>query len=198
MPGRIDRSVLSNFSGAVGSQIITALRFLNLIDEEKHPKKELEELVAAYGEDVWPDQLGAVLRGAYRPLFEIDLQSASPSQFTEKFRESYPAEGETLRKGITFFINAASDANIPISPYITKNKKQRAASPKRRATKASNGKTAPETTKNGGGLGGDNPPPPIKRTPSEVLLNLFDPSEMQQNEQDAIWTLIKYFKAKGQ
>src|SRR5687767_15335518 len=41
------------------------------------------------------------------------------------FRTSYPAaDGDTLRKCMTFFLNAVRDANIPISTYIMKNKKR--------------------------------------------------------------------------
>ena len=37
VPSRIDRSVLTRFSGVVGTQLMRALRFLGLIEEEGRP-----------------------------------------------------------------------------------------------------------------------------------------------------------------
>src|SRR4051812_5484520 len=86
LPGRVDRSVLTNFSGAVASQIMTALKFLHLTDPGGIPTETFRELVKAYGTDDWPRLIGAMLRASYAPLFKLDLQTASPSQFNEAFR----------------------------------------------------------------------------------------------------------------
>jgi hypothetical protein len=127
LPGRIDRSVLTNFSGAVGSQIITALRFLGLIDADNRPNPDFQTCLDAYGTDAWPQALGNMVKQAYEPIFQLDLKTASPSQFTEKFRGTYPNKEETLRKCLTFFLNAAREAELPISAYIMKNKKPRSS-----------------------------------------------------------------------
>jgi Family of unknown function (DUF5343) len=140
VPGRIDRTMLKNFSGAVGSQVLTAFRFLRLIDDAGHPLPIYRALVDAHGTETWKEELTKVLHQAYAPLFEHDLKTASPGQFTEYFRRAYPSEGETLRKGTTFFLNAARDAGIAMSPYITSGMKQRTggATGRRRATRANN------------------------------------------------------------
>ena len=125
IPSRVDRSVLAKFSGIVGSQLLAALRFLDQIDGDGRPKASLEPLVIAYGTDDWPAALEKTLKVAYKPIFELNLKNASPAEFTERFRAFYPAEGDTLRKALTFFLNAAREANIEINNYILKNKKPR-------------------------------------------------------------------------
>lgn len=131
-PDRIDRSVLANFSGAVGGQILTAFRFLGLTDDSGHSTDELRALVKAFGTDDWPTTLAAILRKAYAPIFSLNLQSCSPGQFMEKFKASYQGADEVIRKSVTFFLNAASDAQIPISNFIMKARKPRSAPTKKR------------------------------------------------------------------
>ena len=126
VPGRIDRSVLGNFSGAVGSQIMTALKFMDLIDGSNHPTEALRNLVRSYGGDEWSPALANIVRESYKPLFELNLETASPAQFNECFRSIYSGTDEVQRKSITFFLNAAREAGIKVSAYIMKNKKPRA------------------------------------------------------------------------
>lgn len=135
LPDRIDRSVLTNFSGAVGSQILTALKFLRLTDNLGHPTKAMKSLVAAYGTDDYPETLKTVLQEAYAPIFELNLATCSPSQFFEKFKRTYSGADDVIRKSITFFLNAASDAAVPVSSFIMKARKPRVSGAKRRLPK---------------------------------------------------------------
>ena len=66
-PDRIDRSVLTKFSGAIGGQILTAFRFLGLTDANGHSTDALRDLVKAFGTDAWPEALAQVLKKAYAP-----------------------------------------------------------------------------------------------------------------------------------
>jgi hypothetical protein len=127
IPTRIDRSVWGNkFSGSVASQVLTALRFLRLIDQDGVPTKHLRPLVESMGDKAeWATQLGVVLRAAYEPIFSLDLEKATASQFYERFRVVYGADGETGRKCVTFFLNAAREADIPVSPFLTVSAKPR-------------------------------------------------------------------------
>lgn len=51
--------------------------------------------------------------------------------------------------------------------------------------------------KRGEGYGGGKPPTGGGRSVSEVLLAAFDPNEMDEPQQEAVWTLLKFFKSKG-
>ncbi|MDO8972878.1 DUF5343 domain-containing protein [Reyranella sp.] len=203
MPQRVDRSVLPTFSGAVGSQVMTGLRFLGLIDQSNNSQRTLQELVDALGTDEWPATLRAVLQSAYAPLFNLSLETASPSQFNELFRREYPAADEVSRKATTFFLNAAREADIKISPYILRNKKPRSNGAKKRSVRSGDAPTAApatpswERTAPRKSTHRDPPPsspPPADKRPSEMLLDHFKPHDMDDATQNAVWTLIKYFK----
>jgi hypothetical protein len=207
-PSRVDRTVLPTFSGAVGSQVVTAFRFLKLIDANNSARGELDELVQAVGTDEWTASLRTVLQSAYAPLFGLNLETASPSQFTELFRREYPGTEDVSRKAMTFFLNAARDAEIKISPYILRNKKPRSNGTKRRAPRPVEQPTAapaaPSWIRTASaaaamarkGIMVEPSPPPSQQRPSEMLLEHFKPNEMDEPTQAAVWTLIKYFKGK--
>lgn len=195
LPGQIDRSVLTNFSGAVGGQVITALKFLGLTTPDNRPTQLFKSLIDAYGSDTWPTTLMHVIKRSYPRVFEISLENASPQQFSSHFKSVYPGQDTVLQKCMGFFLNAARDAQIPISNYILKKQKVRSGPTKKRSPSAPK---AAKRTGNGGASESHNDftPPPVSQKPSEVLLSLFS-ADMRQAEQDAIWTLIKHFKAKG-
>jgi hypothetical protein len=179
LPGRVDRSVLGNYSNIVGTQLLAALKFMGQIDQNGKPLDPLARAVAAIGTDDWKAELTEQLKRAYAPLFELDLKSASPAQFNEKFRASYPCEGDTLRKALTFFLNACREAEIPVSMFIMKNKKPRAGNgtrkpkPARAAVKVDH-ETQPLKTKNEDG----NTPDALDSFKKELLgkFPAFDPT----------------------
>jgi Family of unknown function (DUF5343) len=193
VPSRIDRSVLTRFSGVVGTQLIHALRFLGLIEDEGRPTERLRALVTAESDGRWPEMLLELLRQEYAPLFAIDLESATPSHFHDTFRKAYPAADAVVQKCVTFFLYAASDARVKISGRVLKGRKPRFPTPRRRPPSASPAREAPPA------------PPPLLREgpridvakPSEILLLHLEPKAMDDEQQAAVWTLMKYFKARG-
>jgi hypothetical protein len=133
IPNRIDKSLLKSFSGSVQPQLMTSLKFLHLIEDDGRPKEALRKLVSAFDTDDWAAELNTVLVGAYPELFQIPLGTVSPSEFNEAFKTAYPCEGETLSKGVRFFLSAANDAKVSFSPYLNKNGKPRSGpAPRRR------------------------------------------------------------------
>jgi Family of unknown function (DUF5343) len=190
VPSRIDRSVLTRFSGVVGTQLLHALRFLGLIQEEGRPTVVLVDLVNAYGAPDWPDKLLDLIRQNYAPMFAIDLENATPSHFSEAFRKAFPAADAVVQKCVTFFLYAASDAGVKISARVLKGRKPRSAPPRKRLAPL-----AAETREPA------RPEPAAPRSeakkPSELLLAHLDPSVMDDDQQAAVWTLMKYFKARG-
>jgi Family of unknown function (DUF5343) len=199
LANRIDRSVLTNFSGSTQTQLITALRFLGLIDVKGHPTDRLETLVRASGTDEWSNALAAALRDRYPTLFgEFDLARATPNQFGERFRSTFPGSDAVQRKAVTFLLGAAQDAKISVSPHITKNKKPRTVSSvgRRRGPRSTPSRTSIDpviidpVAVNGSGAG-------VPKAPNAYeLLAVFDPSDMNPDEQAAVWTLIQYLKRK--
>jgi hypothetical protein len=198
LPSRIDRSVLTRFSGVVGTQLMHALRFLGLIEDDGRPTQRLAELVAAHGAGHWPETLLALLREEYAPMFAIDLETATPSHFNGAFRKAFPAADAVVQKCVTFFLYAANDAGVKISGRVLKGRKPRSLTPPRR--KAAKPAFVHPPTRDI--EPGPSPPRPAaapaeSTKPSEVLFQCLDPNEMDDEQQAAVWTLLKYFKARG-
>jgi hypothetical protein len=121
IPSRIDRSLMYSLGGTVQKQLLHALRYLGLIDEWGLPQPTLKQLVSAEGterEHFWRD----LLQTAYPFLLGqaargFDLTIATPRQLTEKFQAT-GIQGESVRKAETFFLRAAEEAGLSISPHI--------------------------------------------------------------------------------
>ncbi len=119
VPMRIDRSLMANLSGAVQNQLLTGLRYLGLVDSNDVVLDSLRRLVRASDEER-PEIWREILLSAYPFLFEangFDLATGTAHQFEERFRAT-GAQGDTVRKTAAFFLAAAKEAQIPVSPYI--------------------------------------------------------------------------------
>jgi hypothetical protein len=122
MPSRIDRSYWGDIlSGSTGIQLMAALRFLNLIDANGKPLERLKPLVSSRGEQraqllriIAYDAFSFVLEGS------LDLESATYSQLVEAFHNTFQLTEDVNRKCVKFFIAMATDAGMPLSPFITK------------------------------------------------------------------------------
>jgi hypothetical protein len=194
VPSRIDRSVLTRFSGVVGTQLMHALRFLGLIADHGRPTQRLNELVNAFAAGNWSEKLLELLRQEYAAMFAIDLETATPSHFNEAFRKAFPAADAVVQKCVTFFLYAANDAGVKISARVLKGRKPRSLTPRRKHA------TSPAPTKEIP-AGTSEPQPATPRIegkkPSEILLMYLDPNEMDDEQQAAVWTMLKYFKSRG-
>ncbi|HEY5205159.1 MAG TPA: DUF5343 domain-containing protein [Roseiarcus sp.] len=198
VPSRIDRSVLTRFSGIVGTQLMHALRFLGLIEDDGRPTERLKGLVKAHGTGSWSGRLLELLGHEYAPMFAIDLGTATPSHFHEAFRKAFPAADAVVQKCVTFFLYAANDAGVKISGRVLKGRKPRSLTPRRKPAKAAFAHSPIREFEAAAPSPPQAPLPPIEgRKPSEMLLTHLDPNEMDDGQQAAVWTLLKYFKARG-
>ena len=193
VPTRIDRSVLTRFSGVVGTQLMHALRFLRLIEDHAAPTERLKELVIAHGAGRWPETLLELLRLEYAPMFAIDLETATPSHFGETFRKAFPAADAVVQKCVTFFLYAASDAGVKISGRVLKGRKPRSLTPRRQPAPLRTPMREDQAQTPHPQLDGSRAE---EKKPSEILLMHLDPKEMDDEQQAAVWTLMKYFKAR--
>ena len=117
VPARIDRSVWGQrASGSTGIQLMTALRALQLVDDDGRPTEDLEHLAGLEG-DERRSALATLLRRHYPPVFALDLTRATRAQFREAFRNFGAKEG-VLAKCEAFFIQAAQDAGLELSSYV--------------------------------------------------------------------------------
>ena len=118
VPLRFDRSFWSKkYSGSIGPQLMSGIRFLGLLIEDK-PTPLLESLVSANGDDR-KARLREIYRKAYKAVDFDALQRATPGMLRDWFKE-YSIEGTTLRKAQAFLINALKDAEEPLSNSLRK------------------------------------------------------------------------------
>jgi hypothetical protein len=86
---------------------------------------------------------------------------------------------------------------VKISGRVLKGRKPRSPTPRRKAAKPAFANPPIREFE-----AAPSPPqallPPLEgRKPSEMLLTHLDPNEMDDEQQAAVWTLLKYFKARG-
>lgn len=161
IPARIDRSYWGDkWSGSTGTQLMTAVRFLGLVDTEGVPTNRLRQLVSAKGAD-----RAEILRQINSEAFDLPFQGLDPktatyAQLEEFLRGKYGLNSGIARKCIRFLTALANDAGIPLSPFVTKNSKKTHAS-------AGTKKTVKERTT------GTNKALPISQTIEKVPDNIF-------------------------
>jgi hypothetical protein len=99
-----------------------------------------------------------------------------------------------MRKCKAFYLAAAADAKIPISPYILRNKKPRSGPTKKRAAKQNGGKSDPPADAS---VDAPETPRADTKSLSQQLLAELDPNKMTDEETNAIWVLLKYLRKEG-
>ncbi len=147
VPARIDRSYWGDtLSGSTGIQLMAALRFLNLIDDNGKPATRLKPLVIAKGnqreellKEIALESFSFALQGP------LDPQSATYGQLNEFFHETFQLTEDVGRKCIKFFVELAHDAGISLSPFITKRLRSSHTTP---GTKTISKKTIHRTKRN--------------------------------------------------
>lgn len=122
IPSRIDRSYWSDLlSGGTGTQLMSALRFLGLIDGNGIPTSRLRALVQAKGPQR-AEVLKQITSGSFSFVLQesFDSKSATYSQLEEVFRSTFELTDSVRRKCIKFFVDLSNDAEMPMSSFITK------------------------------------------------------------------------------
>jgi len=170
IPGRIDKTVMTSFSGANQTQLLHALKYLKLIDANGVPQSTLVTLVKSEGPERHKIQQ-ELLRAAYPFLNDphFDLATATSGQLDEQFAKL--ATGDTVRKCKTFFLPAAKEAGLQVSPHIKEVGKRTPANGK--ARKARTSAVAPGAAAASPGSGPAAPPTPAAMGWHELLLAKF-------------------------
>ena len=121
VPNHIDKHMMDNLSGAVQSHLISALRFLGLIEGRKCVvTAALEKLVESYGTDGYREALAEIIDHAYSDIIgDIDIAKANAKQVDEAFSS---LDGDMRERAIRFYLKALSTSGATISQYLGKRK----------------------------------------------------------------------------
>ena len=130
LPEQIDRSVWLSKSGADQTALLSAFRFLGLIDAKDRAQPPLEKLVEApEGAPAEKEVLGTAIRQSYADLFQQNLETITPVQLAEAIGK-YGPTGSTRDRAVRFFLKAAAHCGVKISGRLTARKPRASASGK--------------------------------------------------------------------
>lgn len=192
IPLRIDRTQMSKLSGAAAKELLATLRFLDFVKGEKAEPTDLFAEYVNATDDERRAVLNKVLHASYGFLFstsDFDIERATGGQVAELFREhGNGISGSTLQRAISFFLSAAKEAGIKVSPSI---KPPKAVA---NGTRPKKEKKDPKPLDPGGerqGPGVDVPPPPgVHRfelpIPGKPSVQVFVPDSMDADD----WNML--------
>jgi hypothetical protein len=130
VPRKLDRTIWRSQSGVIQSQIMMAFRFFNLVDEDDRPTQALHRLVAS--PEQRPEQVKALLHYAYHDIIDHDLTKMTP-RMLEEAMDHYSVTGDTRRRAISFFLQAAKYAELPMHPLLLGQTRNTSGTRKRKA-----------------------------------------------------------------
>lgn len=136
VPSNINRTVFPSFSGLMISQVLGTFRFLGLIDQNGTPTEDLHKLVE--DEPNRKTLLRKIIGRSYVPLAIHNLTKIDLRSLQTAFND-YDVTGATLKKAITFFLQLARYAELPLSPYLLQQSRNVSGPRKRRNAPARNG-----------------------------------------------------------
>jgi hypothetical protein len=116
IPKKIDRTIWRTQSYIVQTQIIMALRFLGLVDEDDNPTLEMHHFVEKKSDR--KTMLKNLLIHAYRPIIDLDLTKTTPKMLDDAM-EQYNVSGDTKKKAVRFFLQAAKYVEMPLHPLLS-------------------------------------------------------------------------------
>ncbi|MCZ6625306.1 MAG: DUF5343 domain-containing protein [Deltaproteobacteria bacterium] len=193
VPSRIDRSVMSHKSGTVQSQLLLALHYLGLVKATGHPTERLSRLVESEGAER-KQVVREMIQSSYDFAFtqSFGLETATSNQAQEIFEQT-GASGETVRRCIAFFLAAAKDGGIPVSPYIKPHGRRRSASRKKGGAhhKTPEAVPSPSPASNQGDESREVHLKSGGTLKLELSIDLFD---LDQRDRDFIFKLIDQLK----
>jgi hypothetical protein len=113
VPQLLDRAVMGSRGGSTRTELYVALRFFGLMDEDKRPTPTLLELV----ENLSPESFKPLVEAHYKPVIDLDLRTATPSQVGDRLSDigSTPS---TVTRARTFFLKAAEHVGIEVGKTL--------------------------------------------------------------------------------
>jgi hypothetical protein len=118
LPPKLDKTMWPSYSGAIQTQLWSALRFFNLVNADGTPTETLAELVRDK-----PNRKGnlqSLLRTYYPSLMALDLSKATLGHFNGAMKE-FGLSPETQKKASSFFLQAAKASGMELSKFILSN-----------------------------------------------------------------------------
>jgi hypothetical protein len=133
VPNEIDSSVFPSLNHQSKSQLLSAFKFLDLIDEGGKPKGETLNKLALDTEGR-KTIMRSIIEKQYPDIVALDFQKITPTALDNALGGSrYNISGDTKKKAKTFLLKAAQFSGFTVSPLLTKITRNRRREGGRRA-----------------------------------------------------------------
>lgn len=117
IPPMLDRSIWKNQPGTVQSQILSAYKFLGLMNDSSEPTDVLKFLVEHRSSPA--PTLKKLIEDKYKVILEKHpLNTMTTTMLNSEFESAFQVEGETKKKGIRFFLQAAKANGFVLSKFL--------------------------------------------------------------------------------
>ncbi len=118
LPPKLDKTMWPSYSGAIQTQLWSALRFFNLVNADGTPTETLAQLVR--DKPNRKTNMQSLLRTYYPTLMALDLSKATLGHFNGAMKE-FGLSPETQKKASSFFLQAAKASGMELSKFILSN-----------------------------------------------------------------------------
>lgn len=199
LPSRLDHSAFPTMAGGTFSQLRSAFRFLDLIDDEGVPTESLSLLVNAT--ETKPI-LRDLVKRAYADIFDaLDIAKGTPAQLEQAIKNS-GVSGDTARKARVFFLKLVEESGMEVSQFI---KTVGSQSPTRKPRKSRAKPEAPAKPAVASSNGSSTVAPSERRHRIQVgetgyaeLVLAYDEFEITSDDQTELRKVVDAFKGFGE
>lgn len=176
---------------------MSAFRFFGLVDGTDEPTLFLQSVIA--NPDQRPKELRALLITAFHDLIRRDLSKMTP-RILEDAMEQYNVKGATKRKAMTFFLQAARYADLPLSSYLqaqirTSTGGRRKKTPRTRDESVADVSTVSAAVGESGSVGNSSKVIHLKNGGSVRLSVSTDVFSMDSEDRQFVFSLIDMMQA---
>lgn len=158
-PQVFDRSFFGDVSGSLVAQNRGALKFFDLIDDDKRPTELLRAVASTEGDDRI-----AILRKLAEKKYSAVIAlgtDATQGQLVEAFRAT-GLSGESVTKAISFYMSLADYTGLPVSPFFRR-------APGRTTSSSANGARRASTRRKKPPVSSEPTVPPVVHRPVDSL-----------------------------
>jgi hypothetical protein len=132
IPPRIDRT-LWNQSGFTQGLIMNAYRYFHLVDVTNKPTPLFQQLVKSKNESR-KEEIKKLIQIGYPDIVSLHDTATMTPKILDELMEKYNVTGETKKKAVTFFLQAAKFAEIPLSNFLAEKIRSTSGTRRRPAT----------------------------------------------------------------
>lgn len=195
VPEQLTPEILAQLGVGEGllNRVLQSFEFLGLVNEDGTTTPEFQA-IPTKSDDEYRELLASLIRNAYKAIFGVvNVAQVSDQDLFNAFRPFSPA-GQRPRM-VTLFRGLCREAGIPVAGGTTAPASADKSAREKRPSvpRPTRGKIEQPTA----------PAPPVTngRMPEvddfETLIEILDPKNMTDEEQSAVWTLIRYLKKRA-